>query len=162
MVNIIFESHKSVGLFVASLVLLTIGTVPLVVSTFSFVHMMYVRATTFKLFAVFFVNHSFRLRHSSSTRDQHIGRAIYIAFRIIFINVIGILATGAGLTPNPASYTAGQALLKAGYVLLGCIVAFLFAFVAYLWGLRERVETIYLKVCVAKLLTSKKIHANIV
>jgi hypothetical protein len=87
------------------------------------------------------------LRNSSHPGDQVLGKRISIAFRVVFIHDIGLLATGASLTPNPAPYTTGQAFLKAGYVLLGCIVVFLIAFLAYLWSLRDRVERGYMRVC---------------
>ncbi|KAJ9365594.1 hypothetical protein C8Q69DRAFT_499204 [Paecilomyces variotii] len=120
-VMIVFENNPTVGLTIATIILLSVGVVPLILATLGLL----------------------RVAFSLDFEQKHLVHRLAIFVRIIFGVAIALLIAGSVLVGNyksPSSVRHGDGLVKAGNILLVAILAALIMLQAYIWRQRRGIS----------------------
>ncbi|KAK1246508.1 hypothetical protein MKX08_000310 [Trichoderma sp. CBMAI-0020] len=113
-VLIAFEQKSSIGLYVAAIILLNVGVVPLILATLGY-----------HVFKSLFDN------YSSNPRANKIGKIL----RFCIFVAIGLLSAGGGVSSigTPSAMKTSRTLSLVGYILFAVILGVLIAMMSYFW-----------------------------
>ncbi|KAM0451197.1 hypothetical protein ACHAPV_010041 [Trichoderma viride] len=116
-VLIAFEQKPSIGLYVAAIILLNVGVVPLILATLGYVRIVLID------------------NYSSNPRANKIGSIL----RFCIFVAIGLLSAGGGISSigTPSAMNTSRALSLVGYILFAVILGVLIAMISFFWRKKE-------------------------